>query len=641
MVPRQSRKLLAVTALAVAFLASALAGAQHSGAQADAREMQAFFDSYLGAQMSAHHVAGAVVAVVKGDEVLLAKGYGYADVDRQISVDPNETVFILGSLTKLFTWTAVMQLVERGKLDLDVDVNSYLDFALPTTFLRPITINHLMAHAAGFEDARFAQMAASPARMTPLGSWVKTHVPARILPPGAFTAYGNYSAALAGYVVERVSGMSFDEYLDKNILGPLQMARTTSRQPPPASIAERMSQGYRFVDGRYQAQAEIVKAALNTSPAGSVTASAADVARFMIAHLNEGRFGGANLLQPSTVRQMQQRSFSNDPRVNGLAHGFWELSANGQNIIGHAGSHFIFNSLLLLFPSQRLGVFIATNSQGGASFVGENYFPFLQAFVDRQFPIPVPTLTPAVDFAQRAKRFSGSYHLTMGRSQTTPEKLFALLAVLNITADRNGIVVSLPTGNQRFVEIEPLVFRQVDRDSLIVFREDGAGSIGAGFYGPAPLTAFVKNRWFECPALHLGVLGLSIVLFLSYIISAPVISFVQRRPGAFRSTPLLGRVAHSVAVVTSLLCLLVLASAFVSVFNAVGLYQGNLPLWRFVQVGSVLVVLLGLGMVASGMPIWCRQLWSLARRVHYTLVTIATVAFVWFLYFWNLLGRGF
>jgi CubicO group peptidase (beta-lactamase class C family) len=603
-------------------------------------EIQAFFDDYLGTQMTANHVAGATVSVVQGDQVIFTKGYGYADVAQGIPVDPEKTVFVLGSLSKVFTWTAVMQLVEQGKLDLNADVNTYLDFKIPATFTQPITIHHLMAHNTGFEEIRYEQMKAAGQPVTPLGEWLKMHIPARVRPPGQFSAYANYDTALAGYIVERVSGLSYDDYVEKNILAPLGMTHTSSRQPIPAALEADMTQSYAFANGNYQPQPNF-NVTLDVAPAGSFRSTASDMALFMLAHLNDGSYNSATILQPATAQLMHQQSFSHDPRVNGMAHGLWEIDMNGQEIIGHAGSHFIFSSYLMLFPEHKLGVFVAVNSQGGTAFLGgQNYIVFEKAFVDHFFPQELPNLTPPADFAPRAGRFAGNYAMTMGKTETTPEKLMALLLSVDVQADANGLVVPM-LGNARFIETEPLVFRQADDDTLLVFKEDSSGNITLAFLGSNAQTALIKNRWFETLTFNLALLGLWFILFSSFEITAGVRLYLRHKRHQPETASRLERTAQGVAGMAGFLGLLVLAGAFASIFNAYGLYVGDLPLWPFVQVFSVIVALLTLGMVIFTILAWVRRFWRAPGRIHYTLVTLSAVGLVWFMNFWNILGRGF
>ncbi|HEX2907929.1 MAG TPA: serine hydrolase domain-containing protein [Phototrophicaceae bacterium] len=605
-----------------------------------AEELQAFFDDYLGTQMATNHVAGMAVAVVKDGQVLFTKGYGYADIAQQIPVDPDKTIFILGSLSKVFTWTAIMQLVEQGKVSLDADVNTYLDFHIPDTYPQPITLNHLMAHNAGFEDRKYAQMAPANSQPTPLGDWLKTHIPARVRPPSQFSAYENYGATLTGYIIERVSGLSYADYMEQNILAPLGMSRTSVHQPFPAALNAEMTQSYAFVNGAYQPQPDFNVIA-NVAPAGAFRSTAADMTRFMIAHLNDGHYGDASILQPETAQLMHTQSFAHDPQVNGMAHGFWELDINGQHIIGHAGSHFIFSSLFMLFPADNLGVFITANSQGSMAFLGgENYSVFERAFVDHFFPQNLPTVTNPADFAQRADRFSGSYGMTMGQSETTPEKLASLLMAVDVQPDKDGLIVPM-LGNARFVEVEPLVFRQVDDDTRLVFKEDAAGNITQAFLGPNPQSALIKNRWFETLTFNLFLLAASVILFLSVLVAA-LVSIITRRRANSQPVNKLERVARLVAVGVSLFSLLVLIGAFLSILmNPYGLYTGTLPLWPLVTIFSAIVVLLALVLVGFTILAWVRHFWGLSGRIHYTFVTLGALSFVWFMYFWNILGKSF
>lgn len=606
-----------------------------------ADDLQAFFDDYLVTQMDDHHIAGATVSVVKDGEILFTKGYGYADVAEEIPVDPENTVFILGSLSKVFTWTAVMQLVEQGKLDLDADVNTYLDFEIPDTYPQPITLNNLMAHNAGFEDSKYEQMEPASGQMEPLGEWLRTHTPARIFPPGQFSAYENYGATLAGYIVERVSGMSYDDYVETNILLPLGMTHTTSRQPIPTALNDDMSQGYRFAHGEYQTQPDLNVIA-NVAPAGAFRSTASDMARFMIAHLNDGSYGDTSILQPTTAQLMHSQSFTHDPHVNGMAHGFWEMDMNGQEIIGHAGSHFIFNSLLMLFPEHKLGVFVALNSQGGMEFLGgNNYTIFQEVFVDHFFPQNLPTLTVPTDFSRRADRFSGNYALTMGRSETTPEKLFGMLMAYDIKADGDELVIP-GLDDARFVEVEPLVFRQVDDDLILVFHEDDSGKITEAFLSSYPQSALIKNRWFETTTFNMILLGLCMILLLSFPISKLVMFLVNRSLTDLPPANPLGLTAQIIAGVVSVLGVGIVVSVAVSLLlNPYSLYVGDMPLWILVSVFSISVVMLALGMLGFTVLAWAQQFWGLAGRIHYTLVTLGTFGFIWFMYFWNILGKSF
>src|SRR5262245_59674944 len=257
-----------------------------------ATDVEAFLDGVLPLQLKSADIAGATVAVIKDGKLLFAHGYGYADVKQKKPVSAQETLFRPGSISKLFTWTAVMQLFEQGKLDLDRDINEYLDYKIPDAFGKPITLKNILTHTPGFEEQIKDLFETKPS--TPnLGQYLKTHIPKRIYPPGTVPAYSNYATAVAGYIVERVSGRPFEQYVDENILKPLKMTHSMFAQPLPSNLAPLMSGGYRLGSDS-AGPFEIV----NPFPAGSLSSSAADMAQFMMAHLQDGQLGDVRILKP-------------------------------------------------------------------------------------------------------------------------------------------------------------------------------------------------------------------------------------------------------------------------------------------------------------------------------------------------------
>jgi len=183
----------------------------------DPAELEAFLDDLFAKDVEEYHIAGAAVAVVKDGKLFFAKGYGYADIENGIPVDPEQTLFSIGSVTKTFTWTAVMQLVEQGKLDLNADVNTYLDFRIPDTYPQPITLKHLLTHTSGFEQRLLGSLVTDPNDLMPVREGIISYMPARVRPPGEAAGYSNYNAMLAGYIVARVSGQPYDQYLQEHI----------------------------------------------------------------------------------------------------------------------------------------------------------------------------------------------------------------------------------------------------------------------------------------------------------------------------------------------------------------------------------------------------------------------------------------
>jgi CubicO group peptidase (beta-lactamase class C family) len=608
----------------------------------DPTELEAFLDELMTKDMEEYHIAGAAVAVVKDGQLFFAKGYGYADLENKILVDPEQTLFKIGSGTKLFTWTAVMQLVEQGKLDLNADVNTYLDFRIPDTYPQPITLRHLMTHTSGFEDLHAEMVVLEEKNMAPPREWLTTHIPARVRPPGEVAAYSNYGAALAGYIVARVSGQSYSQYVQEHILDPLGMESTTAQWPTPPELRARESVGYMYDEGAYQIFPQLFGPE-DLFPAGIMRATATDMARFMIAHLQDGRYSDAaipeaRILGEATARQMHSTLYAPHPRLLGNAYGFFEFSDNGQRVIGHSGSGEPMESLLLLLPDHNLGVFVAYNSLG-AGELNRQHFGFQRAFFDHYYypASAVEPIQPPADFAERAERFTGVYKWTMS-SYTTLEKYFALMGpTIYVTNSGDGtLLLDSPYGDWRIVEEEQLFFRLVDGPFHISFREDDQGRIAYLFTDLTPMMAFEKVQWYETLGFNMPLLIASLLMFLSMLPVALIRFLRDRRLGADRKpSPRRIRVASQLIVGISVLNLLFILG---NVMLGEQLVFGIPFAYKVVLGLGVLSAVLTVGALVYTVLAWKEGYWGIVFRSYYTLVTVAAVAFVWFLNQWNLLG---
>jgi CubicO group peptidase (beta-lactamase class C family) len=596
--------------------------------------------------MEEHHIGGAAVSVVKDGRLFFSKGYGYADLENGILVDPERTVFRIGSVTKLFTWTAVMQLVEQGKLDLEADVNTYLDFRIPDTYPQPITLKHLLTHTAGFEDLYLDFVALEPEDQPPPGEFLASHIPARVRPPGEDAAYSNYGAALAGYIVARASGQSYDQYIQEHILDPLGMAHSTAIATLHPEVAALQSVGYVVQDGALQVFPRFY-GPFDLAPMGFLGASATDMARFMIAHLQGGRYSDASIpeariLEESTAQQMHTTLYTPDPRILGTAYGFFDFSDNGQRTIGHSGTAEPMHSLLLLLPDQNLGVFVAYNTLDIGTLT-DQHLGFQRAFFDHYYPAPpVEPLPSPADFAERAGRFVGSYRMAQS-AYTTLEKVMGFFGAVNVGISDPGdgtLVMASPWGEWRFVEVEPLYFRQVDAPFHIAFREDDRGNITHLATDYTPQFGFEKVPWYEAPGFNMALLLGCTLIFLSAI-AAVVIRAIRarRRTGEREPSPRGARLAGWI----------ILAICVLNVLFVVGLFLWNNPR-PALGVSLNFQIVLGLGVVSAALTVgalvctvlaWKDRYWGVASRVGYTLATATAVVFVWFLNNWNLLGWRF
>jgi CubicO group peptidase (beta-lactamase class C family) len=403
-----------------------------------------FVDGVMAQQLATREVAGAVVTIVHDGRVVLTRGYGFADVDARRPVDGAQTLFRPGSVSKLFTWTALIQQVERGRVDLDADVNRYLDFRIPERDGQPVRVRDLLAHAPGFSDVS-GIITRDPAAVSPYGPWIKARVPERRWAAGTEIAYSNYGAALAGYIVERVSGEPFADYVERHLFAPLGMASTTFREPLPPALAPRMARGYKFEQGRFVAQPfELIGSIM---PAGSATTSAPDMARFMIAMLK----GGAPVLSPASFALLTRDSRRNAPALPGMAHGYFVFREAGPRLVGHGGNTGDFHSLMVLAPEAKLGFFISmTGGQG--SYGGRT--ELADALVGRLFP---QSHAPRVAAPAGETVPAGSYRSNRRDYSKPPRPEYDVMVA---AAGDDAITVTSEGQTTRWERIGPLLYER-------------------------------------------------------------------------------------------------------------------------------------------------------------------------------------
>jgi CubicO group peptidase (beta-lactamase class C family) len=499
-------------------------------------DLGAWLDGFLPYALERGDVAGAVVVVVRDGEILLQKGYGYSDVATRAPVDPERTLFRPGSVSKLFTWTAVMQLVEQRKLDLDADINGYLDFEIPPREGPPITMRHLLTHTPGFDEVVRALMVSEVEDLMPLDEAVKRWVPPRVVAAGSTPAYSNYGTALAGYIVQRVSGMSFDDYIDGKILAPLGMTHSTFRQPLPQRLVPHMSKGYEL-GSEEPRPFELISLA----PAGSLSASGADMGRFMIAHLQKGEYRGRRILGEATAVAMHETAAPSIPPLRGMRLGFYPADKNGHRVIAHGGDTQWFHSDLNLFLDDGVGVFVSVNSPGKEGAAGPIRNALLTAFADRYFPdrpagaARQPAQPDAVDektSIEHAAQLAGTYQFSR-RSHTTFTALAYFFEQMKVAAEEDGtILVSLLTGvngkPKKWREVAPYLWQNVGGDDRLGAEVDG-GRVVRFIYESYPFMAFEPVPWWASSAWLLPLWAGGLAALLLTVLAWPISALVRRR----------------------------------------------------------------------------------------------------------------
>jgi CubicO group peptidase (beta-lactamase class C family) len=529
-----------------------------------------------------------------------------------------------------------MQQVEQGRINLDRDVNDYLDFEIPRTFPDPITLRSIMTHTPGFEETLQELFVGGPSELKPLDRYVKDHLPARIFPPGTVPAYSNYATSLAGYILERVSGEPWADYVENHVFNPLAMTHSTVRQPLPDNLKPLMSNGY-TVASQPAKPFEWVEA----TPAGSSSVTAADIDHFMIAHLQEGQYEGAQVLRPETTRTMHARQFGIMPQLNGMALGFYEENRNGHAIIGHAGDTQYFHSDLHLILDSGVGFFISYNSAGKGET--SNREALWHAFLDRYFPYQAPEALVPPSAAADARLVSGRY-LISRRPETTAFKVLNLLDESKVSANPDGTIsvdfIKDPHGGaKKLEEIGPLLFRAVHGQDRAAFKRDDSERLV--LVTDFPVFVFQRPPLSENSTLGLPLIVASIAILLLTLLLWPIAFLIRRHYGkTLVLTPYQRRLRLVVrlACLFDLLFLLGFVVFFIMAEKNIGLLSPRFnPLLHTIQIMGWLGVIGTLPALSNAISSWwqpARWMWS---RLGDSLIGLACVGFAWFVYVWNML----
>ena len=443
--------------------------------------LEALVDVTVRQTMAREHIAGVTVAVVQDGKVVLKKGYGLADVARQRPVDPDRTLFRVGSISKTFTWLMTLSAVERGRMRLDAPLNTYLPPALRIPDhpgYRQIRLRDTMTHTPGFEDLPLKRLfLRDPAQLLAVDADLAISRPARVFPPGEVMAYSNYATALTGYALAHVEGGLWQDILEAQILKPAGMTHTTGREvyppraglpaPMSADLARELSQAYRWTGADFTADPfELVG---GKAPAGSISSTAGDMARYMMLLLADGVIDGRTVYGPATAAAIRtpMRRFPGDSAIDG---GFFQSPLSGGLMsYGHNGATMDFHSNLMIVPALRLGVFVSANTASEATLTGA-----LPALIAQTFyaPPPAPPLAVTPALLRDAALYSGEYLST--RRPFHGLQAFAMgFLTTPVSVAAPGY---LRVGPARFVATsEPGMFRDVDHPWVHLQAEAGPG----------------------------------------------------------------------------------------------------------------------------------------------------------------------
>ena len=580
--------------------------------QLTAEDVNAWLDGKLPDALKNGDIPGAVVTVVKDGQVVTTRGYGWSDTGASggnpVAVDPQKSLFRVASISKIPTSISAMQLVEQGKVDLDADISAYLDFEIERSFDEPLTLRHLLTHSAGFEE----RWKVVPT--TDLEAYVKNDPPAQVFAPGTTPAYSNYGMALAGYIVQRVSGQPFEAYVREHVLEPAGMTSSTYEQPLPAGLAGSLGPGYTSTGE------EVPFELMGDFPAGSLTVSAPDFAAFMNAQLSRS----PKLLREETWEQMWspglgEERLGNRAKAGEMGLGYFEITRHGRRIVEHSGDHGQgWHSKFELYPEEKIGIFISYNGDGNGSDSSNNLREDLaQGFADRYFTGDAVKASGSKDSAERARQVAGSYLFSLNPWNTFMAAWSPSFGKATIEHTGGGKLI---LDKAQYVEVEPWVWRQVDGRRAIAAQVKG-GKVVSLSQGPA-LTLIPVTPVQQALA---PVFGVCLVLLLVATVAWPVGALRRRRAlkrGREVGAPLLWltRVARgggAVALAAQLTWILLLATISKGL-SSDGSLTWLVPVIRGAQ------VLQALGVVAI-IPAAADLVMSLRRRAGWRRVTMSAI----------------
>jgi hypothetical protein len=457
-------------------------------------------------------------------------------------------------------------------------------------------------------------------------------MPDRLFSPGAVPAYSNYGLALAGYIVERVSGVPFKEYVRYQIFRPLQMNHSSFDQPLPEDLLPDMSNGYNTASGP-PGGFEFVQAI----PAGALSSTGYDMGRFMGALLNQGALEGAQILNPNSLQKMEDRALVLDPQLNAMGLVFMERRPSGPRVIGHAGDTVYFHSDLILVPEHKVGFFVSLNSTGNDGKLNQE--EIVRAFLDRYYPASAATTQPIASQSKDGDLVKGFYQISR-RSDSTFLRSLALANQINVTADPNGVLTIDSFKDSRgspirWQEIAPLIYREINGEKLIGFRH-GQNEEIADLVPSLPIAVFQKVSltqsrpfvlWLVGPAL--GFIALTAALFPIAII----VRWRYKRP-LFESN--IG--ARILYLLSRLWCVIIIAFAVVpglfllNLGNDISRISVTQDRWLD-TVHWLAWIGLGGGVFVMGIAtfyFWVGQFGSLLNRAHTFLLLLASGILLWF-----------
>ncbi|WP_460771601.1 serine hydrolase domain-containing protein [Nocardiopsis nanhaiensis] len=576
---------------------------------------QEFVDERVPELLAEHGAPGVMVSVVADGEPLASGAHGDADLAEGTPMDAETHSFPTASVAKSFTALSVLQLAEQGEVDLHEDVNTYLPEGLriPDTLPEPVTLHHLLTHTPGFDERTDSDDAEDVENHRGLEEFLRDNTPERIFPPGERSAYSNYGTGLAGFVVQEVSGVPFEEYVERNLFAPLGMHGTEFGQVHELADEHALVTGH-LPDGSAAEQEHIP-----LSSAGAAVTTGADMDRFMLALLNGGELDGERVLSPESVDMMLDRQFEYHPDGTAMGYGTYEWRTGPPRGVGHGGDLEGLHLGYLLLPELDTGVFVAVNGddtdpEAAASPLHDLRFTLLDAFADEFGPAePVQAeADPGADLGA----YTGTY-ITTRRAAEGVDQIVTLFDNITVRDAGDGSlrVRGAVVAEQRWLPVGDGVFAAENSGDRMVFDvEDGRAE--AVYMTANPTSGYDRTGLLTSPVTHIVTVAVALLVLLSGTVQ------LRRPRGGARIT---AAVSGSLTALSCLVAVGLLAYAVLDLNRMRDWITGD-----SIVLALPLAVAVPLTLATAGFAVtaWVQGWWGTARRIHYSLLPVAALAVI-------------
>lgn len=597
-------------------------------------ELREFIDGIVAAQRRENQLSALAVSVIHNDSLFFSNGYGMADIESQRPAMADQTLFRIGSVSKTYTWTTVMLMVERGLLDLDTDVNNYLkDVQVEEAFDEPVTMRHLMSHRAGFEDTiQLFAVADDDART--LSQLLSDHQPKRVYPPGERTSYSNWGAALAAQIVEDVAEVPFEVLLREEILDPLGLENTIIDFPAEMNENDKvnLATGYKPDRGALNIQNYMQLGAY--WPAGGMASTAADMARWMQFHLNRGELDGVRLLSSGTHEQMWTRAYNDRPNGADVAHGFQDRPYRGLRLIGHGGGTAAFLTNMIMIPELNLGIFLSQNSAESSSAI--SHLP--EIIIDQIRGYTYQPYLAEESAGEELQALSGMY-LNNRRIFSTFAAVMGLSNAVTLSPVSGSAFVLSGMGESTYYrawEGRDDIFENAAGQRMSVIRDD-RGNVAALADGSG-VHSLERVGFMNNPNTFFGSFGLVLLLTITTLLGA------WRRFGHSHNQGFSSWVAGFTSLIASFSILTLVVAVTILVTSLSGFDISQMPEnypssgMYFTHYAGWFVAIMSLFMLIGLWPIWSSSGLKLFRRLHYSLFAVSLFFFAIQLWQWRIIG---